>query len=281
MISRIRETIRVLLNAPNALRMRLQEIKAQLDRMEDKLSRIEDGLEAQGILKKETKLKQRNLNPEKLDLNHTFDYIYLHGLWNEDPNTPSGTGSAGAWAVGWVALVKDFVAKHDVHSITDIGCGDFNVGSQICAAVEKYNALDVSTEIIRINKERYSSLGQVNFRQANACEDALPVADLATIRQVLQHLTNAQIEAILKNVAGAGFKYLLVAEHQPKDDKLVKPNLDMQSQSTKIRLGFGSGIYLDQPPFSRPVRQVAQFDGEGGQLTIYLWEFAKDAASQK
>jgi hypothetical protein len=221
-------------------------------------------------------LKQRYLDPEKLSLEESFEYIYLHGLWAGGGSSMlSGTGSYGFWAEKFVYLVKDFIRKHDIHTITDIGCGDFNIGCQICPLVEHYNALDISREIIRINTERFRELPNVTFRQANACADPLPRADLAIVRQVLQHLTNAQIEAILQNVAQTGFRFVLIAEHLPPDDKLVKPNLDLPAQSVGLRLNFGSGIYLDQPPFLRPVQRIALLEGEDGHLGIYLWDLSK------
>lgn len=274
-ISRLRDLGRQVLNAPNAMRKRLIAFTIHLDRIEDKLSRIENGLEAAGILTKESRLKQRNLDPEKLSLEESFDYIYLHGLWAGGASSMlSGTGSYGSWAEKFVALVNDFIRKHDVHTITDVGCGDFNVGRQICPLVDHYNALDISREIIRINTERFRELSQVTFRQANACADPLLRADLAIIRQVLQHLTNAQIETILQNVAQTGFRFVLIAEHLPPDDKLVKPNIDLPAQGPGLRMNFGSGIYLDQPPFSRPVQRIALFEGEDGLLGIYLWDLS-------
>jgi len=173
-----------------------------------------------------------------------------------------------------VDLVKEFIRKNQVDSVTDIGCGDFNVGRQICPLVDRYNALDVSREIIKHNTERFKDLTQVTFRQANACADPLPPADLAVIRQVLQHLTNAQVESILENVGRTGFRFVLIAEHQPTDDKLAKPNQDLPSQSNGIRAQFNSGIYPDQPPFSRPMQRIAQFEGDGGHLAIYLWDLS-------
>jgi hypothetical protein len=274
-ISRIRELIHQAINAPIAMRRRFTAIMLQLERMEDKISRIEDGLEAAGMLSKESRLKQRNLNPENLSLEDSFDYIYLHRLWDTSAASPSsGTGSYGPWAERFVELAQTFIREHKIHSITDIGCGDFNVGSQLCPLVDRYNALDISREIIRVNSERFSALTQVTFRQANACADALPQADLAIIRQVLQHLSNAQVEMILQNIARTGFRFALIAEHLPLDDKLVKPNLDLNTQSNSIRLTVGSGLYLDQPPFSRPVKRIAQFEGEGGQLCVYLWDLS-------
>jgi hypothetical protein len=277
--ARIRDLSKQVVNGPNALKNRFDAIGRQLDRIDDRLARVEEGLEAAGMLTKESRLKIRNLEPENLAIEESFDYIYMHGGWTDDPSKSSGSGSYGSWAENFVALAKDFIHKHDVHSITDIGCGDFNVGSQICSSVDLYQALDVSREIIRRDTERFRDLPQVTFRQANACVDPLPRADLAIIRQVLQHLTNAQIEDLLQNVARTGFRYVLIAEHSPLDDKLVKPNFDLKGQSNKIRLRFGSGVYLDQPPFSRPVRRIAQFKGEGGQLIVYIWVLSNSVKS--
>jgi hypothetical protein len=245
--------------------------------MEDKLCRIEEGLEKAGLLSRESLLKVRHLDYQKLPVAEAFDYIYLHGYWALGTPMHSGSGSYGAWAEQFVRVAKDLIRRHHIRSITDIGCGDFNVGRQLCDSVEKYNALDISTRIIELDRARFAGLANVTFQQANACTDALPKADLVIVRQVLQHLTNAQIEQILANIERTGFSFAVIAEHWPHPGQMQKPNADLESHGGDIRLKYRSGVLIDRPPFSRPAQHVVSLPGDNGQLAIYFWNLRADA----
>jgi hypothetical protein len=258
---------------------RIQEsqaaMKQQLERMEDKLCRLEDGLEAAGFLARDSLLKQRHLDFKNLTLEESFDYIYKHRIWGADGTRPlSGWGSYGEWAASFVRVAAQVIKERGIRTVTEIGCGDFNIGSQLSGSVEKYQASDISSEIIRWNIDRFSDLNNVVFQQANACVDPLPPADLLIIRQVLQHLTNAQIESVLQNVEKTGFRHVLIAEHVSSPEKAGAPNQDLPSQGYFTRLDFNSGVFIDQPPFSRPAKLLGSFSVPSmeGALLVCLWE---------
>ena len=86
-----------------------------------------------------------------------------------------------------------------------------------------------------------------NFRQANIVEDELPEGDLCLIRQVLQHLSNAEIKQILENCKN--FKYLIITEHYPNPNVELVPNLDIP-HGPDMRLHYDSAVVLDKPPFN-------------------------------
>ena len=142
--------------------------------------------------------------------------------------------------------------------MTDVGCGDFNIGRQICSLVSHYNALDVSTEIIERNRQNFSYLTNVDFIKADACTDELPTADLMLSRQVLQHLTNRQIELVCQNVERSNFKYALITEHIVKPKFMKAPNIDLPSHGPGTRVSHRSGVLLCDPPFLRPVHEIFQ-----------------------
>jgi hypothetical protein len=75
----------------------------------------------------------------------------------------------------------------------------------------------------------------------------LPDGDLCLVRQVLQHLSNAEISKVLENVRK--YKYLIVTEHYPNPVIKMKPNLDIPHGPT-VRLRYDSAVVLDKPPFN-------------------------------
>ena len=66
------------------------------------------------------------------------------------------------------------------------------------------------------------------------------------IRQVLQHLSNAEVGLILENCKK--FKYLIVTEHYPNPDFELVPNIDIP-HGPDMRLHYDSAVVLDKPPF--------------------------------
>ena len=207
----------------------------------------------------------------------TFDAIYARGLWNHGVPFNSGSGSYGDCAAQYVAFVQNLIRSHDIRSIVDVGCGDFNVGSKLCGHVEQYRALDVSQVIIDQNRKTFASLDNVVFTQLDGTAQPLPRADLVTIRQVLQHLTNAQIERVLRNVERSGARFALISEHVPTAPFLAGPNLDVPSHSADTRVLLDSGVFIDEAPFSRNARRIHTIplspeSRDRETLMVFLWE---------
>jgi SAM-dependent methyltransferase len=182
----------------------------------------------------------------QMTLQEVFSDIYGSNRWGGTKGEfYSGNGSDDESSAPYVANVLRFIADHDVHSVVDIGCGDFRVGSKLVSSNLHYTGIDIVSPLIEQNKSRYESKN-VAFMCANAVEDPLPSADLCLIRQVLQHLSNAQISAILAKTGV--YKYVLVTEHHPAV-ATTGPNRD-KLPGSGIRRLYGSGVYLEQPPYS-------------------------------
>jgi 2-polyprenyl-3-methyl-5-hydroxy-6-metoxy-1,4-benzoquinol methylase len=211
-----------------------------------------------------------------LSIEEAFDHIYERRIWANGSDELSGGGSYGRTADEYVAFLTEFIGKHSLQSILDIGCGDFNIGSRIAPRVARYHAVDISARIIDFNKSRFSSLKNVEFRQVNACTEPLARAELVTVRQVFQHLTNAQITLILQNIERTTPKFVLITEHLSERSPGFRPNLDLPSHSALTRVAIGSGVVLNAPPFSRQARRVASIPlttagGAAGEaLAIFL-----------
>jgi len=181
-----------------------------------------------------------------------FTRIYEEGHWGRssapDQTFYSGTGSHDAAAVGAYVqalstLFSQFARKPDV---VDLGCGDFAVGSQLRAACRGYIACDIVEPLIAFNRERFAGL-DVDFRALDLARDVLPPADVCLVRQVLQHLSNAEIAAALPQLAGR-YRFLVVSEHLPADPNFI-PNLDKPT-GRDSRLQMKSGVVLTAAPFN-------------------------------
>jgi hypothetical protein len=108
-----------------------------------------------------------------------------------------------------------------------------------------YTGADVVDGLIQWNQKQFGN-SKTKFVKLNAIDDELPDADLITIRQVLQHLSNDQILKILPKLSK--FKYVLITEHILIGDDVV-PNYD-KIPGPHIRSRSLSGVYIDLPPFN-------------------------------
>jgi SAM-dependent methyltransferase len=214
----------------------------------------------------------------RLPLHEAFDKVYERGLWKQGKSL-SGVGSEGFLAERYITLVRDYAVKYDLRTVLDAGCGDFSVGSQLAANFERYTAVDVSGHIIEINKRRYSGpkWENVTFSTADLTATPFPAADLVLIRQVMQHLTNLQIEKILANLDASSWRRALITEDVYDPLRNQSSNIDLPSHSVRTRRSLGSGVFIDRPPFNREANRIATIysteDGRqesGGLLVIEL-----------
>lgn len=200
--------------------------------------------------------------------------IYANKLWGGSGyDFYSGSGShQPEIAEPYVEVVTSFLKSfEDPLVVCDLGCGDFNIGKELAAHTRKYIAADIVDELIARNKEKFSS-GNIEFRCLDIAADDLPSGDCAILRQVLQHLSNAEIQRIVPKLTG--FRYVIVTEHIPEGD--FSANADIIS-GQGIRLKKKSGVDLLAPPFNLKVKEqktlhsVKPADNDGLILTtLYI-----------
>lgn len=184
-----------------------------------------------------------------------FNKIYNEKYWgaSEVDEQPyfSGGGSHNPILVNtYVGAVARFLRSFDGNpSVVDLGCGDFNVGSRVRVFCDKYIAVDIVESLIEHNKNAFSSLN-VDFRTLDMTDalsiESLPKAQIVFIRQVFQHLSNDQIDSILR-VCKSNFDYLVLTEELPNNENF-NANLDIPT-GYSTRLTINSGVCLTKPPF--------------------------------
>jgi hypothetical protein len=199
----------------------------------------------------------------QLDAEQAFERIYARNHWGGDSGDfDSGSGSVDAVTQSYVRVVRDFIAQHAVGSVVDLGCGDFRVGRQLASDSIDYVGVDIVRPLIERNRRLFAG-PKVRFEQRNLIDDCdLPRAELALLRQVLQHLSNAEIERVLENCQR--YRYLIVTEHLPSDPRAI-PNLD-KPHGPDTRLFDRSGVFLERPPFSRGTKTLLETPLDSGQI---------------
>lgn len=196
------------------------------------------------------RIKAKGLRNRRKSASEVFDHIYATGAWaGGGERLSSGFGSRGEVVDFYVGQIAEFMAARNLTSIVDIGCGDFHVAGALIDAVGEgvdYTGIDVSNIVIA-NHTRLHARANVRFICGDATEMGLPDGDVCLIRQVLQHLSNAQIAKICRNCAK--YRYVIVTEHYPPGGRTFVPNRD-KVQGADTRLLDHSAVVLDRPPFN-------------------------------
>jgi len=191
---------------------------------------------------------QRDMSGRPSD--EIFAEIYKRGMWG-------GSASGNRFYSGHGSHMPDIVEPYfaavgrflegfaSLPDVVDLGCGDFAVGSRIRAKCRRYIACDIVPELIEYNLQAFADL-DVDFRTLNLATDALASGDVAFVRQVMQHMSNAEISALIPKLR-ANYEYIVVTEQVPGGQ--FEPNAD-KSPGADIRISVNSGIVLTAPPFS-------------------------------
>jgi hypothetical protein len=202
-----------------------------------------------------------------------FTGIYKHKVWGSDGEKEfySGGGSHTSYVVEpyVTAILSTKILKN--LDCVDLGCGDFNVGSQIRPHFKRYIACDVVAPLIEHNIKAFEDL-HVEFLLLNGTTDPLPKGDVICIRQVLQHLSNNDISRILAKLGS--FQYAIITEHLPFGTCFVA-NMDKQS-GHGTRLPFNSGVVLHEPPFSISYASkviLSEVNDSTGIITTVMYTF--------
>ena len=192
-------------------------------------------------------------DPKGESVEAVFTQVYKRGLWGKgEQKYYSGPGSDPNATRIYVDAVRSFIASNDVRSVLDLGCGDFRVGAQLLSPTVTYIGVDVVKPLINYNRRNFGGKN-VSFICGNILEDDLPTASLCLIRQVLQHLSNEQIQIVLHRTKQ--YRFLLVTEHRPAPSHVSQPNLDIH-HGHEIRMGQGSFVQLDAPPFNQEISRI-------------------------
>ncbi|MEJ6792606.1 MAG: class I SAM-dependent methyltransferase [Lacinutrix sp.] len=181
--------------------------------------------------------------------------VYSNYLWgNNNTLFYSGEGSHAPELVKpYIDSVSSFLKSFKIPLVVcDLGCGDFNIGSKLLQNTKKYIGVDIVPDLITYNNNTFKA-EQLQFICLDIAVDNLPPGDCAILRQVLQHLSNKEIQQILSKLTQ--YNYVVLTEHLPEGH--FTPNKDIIS-GQGIRLKKQSGINLLASPFNFKFKEETQ-----------------------
>lgn len=128
----------------------------------------------------------------------------------------SGAGSYTIFGQFKAEVISEFVAKHDVQSVIEFGCGD---GEQLSRMkYVTYSGYDVSSSAISRCRELFKSDSSKSFRLMNEYNGEQ--ADLALSLDVIYHLVEEDLfEGYVRALFEASTRYVIIYSSDSDDNR--------------------------------------------------------------
>ena len=136
-----------------------------------------------------------------------FRHIYETNHWNAAESV-SGPGSPLEETEPLRRALPTMLAELGAASLLDLPCGDFHWMQHTDLSGIDYIGGDLVGELIERNRAQHARDG-VAFRKLDLVHDTLPAVDAVLCRDCLVHLSFADAQAALANIARSGAKWLL------------------------------------------------------------------------
>ncbi len=185
----------------------------------------------------------QGLFEDPANLKSTFETIYDGNVWRGG----SGAGSDLQNAALYVAYIQHLVDQSDVRTIVDLGCGDWRFSQYLDLRNCDYLGVDIVPSLVATNTAKYGK-AHVRFQAADITAFDVPPCDLLLCKDVMQHVSNAHVQAILERSAVASLA-VFTNDYHPANDDCVNGStrpLDITappfSFAAKPRLAFGGKV---------------------------------------
>lgn len=136
-----------------------------------------------------------------------FSHMYEKNLFK---GGGSGYGSKPCHARPYLKFLQKHLTKTNIKTIADLGCGDWQLMSQIkIPTATYYTGFDIAKSVIDANTKNYKKKN-ITFCHIHSLEDfQSQKADLLLIKDVMQHWPNKKIQFFIENIL-PNFKYALI-----------------------------------------------------------------------
>ena len=148
-------------------------------------------------------------------MDEVFTAIHSENAWGNS-ESKSGEGSEVKQARELIESLPEFLKKHQLHSLLDLPCGDFNWMEHVDYGSTTYTGADIVENIINRNQQLYASEQRV-FKKLDLTSDLLDKVDVIFIRDCLVHLSYEYIHRAFENIRRAGITYLLITSYIRSD----------------------------------------------------------------
>ena len=194
------------------------------------------------------------------DLVETFETIYVENRWQSEESR-SGDGSTLDQTIIVRKRLPQIMETLGARSLLDAPCGDFNWMREVKFADDvEYIGGEIVPALVDNLRAAYGS-NRRKFVQIDIVSDPLPDADVWLCRDVLFHLSEADIKATLHNFTRSKVRYLLTTTH------------DFVTENTDVTSGGFRFINLEIAPFNlgAPRQAIDDFLAPEPPRRLGLW----------
>jgi len=173
---------------------------------------------------------------------HEDIFASRYGVRNlKDPidGSYSGPGSTVKRTEAIREALPKLLRELEAKTFIDAPCGDLKWMQEVELPVEKYIGVDVLQELVERNQSQYGN-AQRSFMHVDMVQDVLPRGDVVLNRDMLIHLSFADISKFLRLLHASGCRYLLTS-HFPD-----------QPSNRDIETGDWRPVNLEIAPFNFP-----------------------------
>ncbi|HEY3638888.1 MAG TPA: class I SAM-dependent methyltransferase [Rhizomicrobium sp.] len=194
-----------------------------------------------------------------------FVSIYATNYWRNGESR-SGLGSSLAQTEAVRAALPTVCRELGVSSLLDVPCGDLNWIRHVELPGVKYIGADIVPALIASNVAQFGETGRT-FMVLDLVKAVPPQVDLILCRDLLVHLSFADIARILSNIRRSDAKWLLTTSFQNRE-------------SNEKLGGDWRPLNLERPPFDFPpprrviLENCTQDGGQYADKTLALWSIA-------
>jgi 2-polyprenyl-3-methyl-5-hydroxy-6-metoxy-1,4-benzoquinol methylase len=195
----------------------------------------------------------------------TFTDLYDHAVWgvNSQGEPHCGSGSTKESSSEYMIFLDKFLRKHEIKTIVEVGCGDWEFMQHMDLSGIQYLGIDVVKKMIDSNNRKFRTHA-IAFMHADAAYTDLPQADLFLCKDVMQHLPNKDIFKICSQFNK--FRYCLIVN----DVNITEPSLN--NLRLQRRVGYRP-VDLTKQPFNLPAEIVLTYKVKGDpnhKQVVYL-----------
>jgi hypothetical protein len=160
--------------------------------------------------------KKNTMNEKGME--KTFVTVYENKEWGDNAHEgysgSSGPGSSLQFnRQTYIPFLKDFIVRHNIKSVVDLGCGDFQCGEMIYHDLDvTYTGYDVYHKLIENHKKTFFA-PKYSFIHLDFCsqKDHVVNSDLCILKDVLQHWSLDNINTVLTYfIQHKKFKFILI-----------------------------------------------------------------------
>jgi len=169
--------------------------------------------------------------------------------WYAPNGIGSGHGSSPAYTERFRDFLHAFMRAHDIQSIVDVGCGDWQWARFVDWGDRSYRGFDIVPALVERLRSTFGRPNRTFEVITNPETFVPPQADLLICKDVLQHLSNEDVRSMLARFGPTARHILWINDRDPNPQ---------WNNSDTVRGGYRR-LDLSKPPFNVPGEVVYAF----------------------